>query len=299
MVKVICSESGIEFEAKTSRTKQHPDVADMKNRAYKNGNYSEVTGAMAQVRKSGGYETVEQYIQMVREAIASKNEAIKNREIRANEEKARREEEKKQFAAWKVTNGYTEVTTSEQVAYDNPNATDFIDEYLYRTEYTTTITAPDGQTISSMDCWSIFQGKTTLVDLRASQQAKIVEAEVKQQADIRKEKEHEASITQFATVYARIKATATKVKDFHFPRDAEIIIKVTRGKSDFRSRDEIQKTQINGIDTWRVVRGTGYDDDGIWEYWCTDPIKAELSPLTPAPKTADEWDYSRLDDIFG
>jgi len=65
MVEIICSESGIKFEAATRRTKQHPLIAAAKAKANKDSKYRELNEALAAVRKSGGYETIEQFMALV------------------------------------------------------------------------------------------------------------------------------------------------------------------------------------------------------------------------------------------
>jgi hypothetical protein len=65
MVKVKCQHSGIEFEAKTSRTKQHPFITKLKQDGAMNGDYREVNQCLANVTMAGGYDTIEEYMALV------------------------------------------------------------------------------------------------------------------------------------------------------------------------------------------------------------------------------------------
>jgi hypothetical protein len=53
MVKVICQYTGIEFEAKSARTKNHPEVAQWLAEANQKGCYSELITALRQWKESG------------------------------------------------------------------------------------------------------------------------------------------------------------------------------------------------------------------------------------------------------
>lgn len=53
MVKVICQYSGIEFEAASKRTKNHPDLADWMQRSNKLGIYNDLMSEISAVRATG------------------------------------------------------------------------------------------------------------------------------------------------------------------------------------------------------------------------------------------------------
>ncbi|MCB8942551.1 MAG: hypothetical protein H6658_02125 [Ardenticatenaceae bacterium] len=88
MVTIKCQHSGIEFEAKSTRTRQHPLVAAFKNESVR-GNYSQAMEALEKAAKVGGYTTIEEYMTLVKKimsgAVAAKNEAI-NRQRQAERE---------------------------------------------------------------------------------------------------------------------------------------------------------------------------------------------------------------------
>lgn len=65
MVKVICQYSGIEFEAATKRSKNHPIIAARIDREYKRGDLNAFTAAMENVKRAGGYATIEEFMTRV------------------------------------------------------------------------------------------------------------------------------------------------------------------------------------------------------------------------------------------
>ena len=99
MVKVICQHSGIEFEAASKRSKNHPMVSDLKVRANKDGNYREVNNAMDAVKKDGGYETIEEFMSKVNDHINGKKQAIKSREAKFAEREQAVAEREARFEA--------------------------------------------------------------------------------------------------------------------------------------------------------------------------------------------------------
>lgn len=89
MTNVTCKHSGIEFEAKTKRTTQHPDIAEAKAKANKRGNYSDLMTALDDVRNAGNYTTIDEYMTLVNECISGADES--RREIQRSREAAKRE----------------------------------------------------------------------------------------------------------------------------------------------------------------------------------------------------------------
>lgn len=96
MITAICQHSGLEFEASSKRTKQHPNVAALKSTAYDNGNYAEVMQALDTVKERGGYKTIEEYLDLVNEIASGKVTASRDARKREREEKAQREEARRE-----------------------------------------------------------------------------------------------------------------------------------------------------------------------------------------------------------
>lgn len=114
MVTIKCKHSGIVFEAKTKRTKQHPDIAALKQRANKDGNYREVDNALDAVTKAGGYSTIEKYMQlvndMVAKAIDAKRQASNKLAAERRAEQTRRHDAKNN--ATTIIHGYAKLVTN-------------------------------------------------------------------------------------------------------------------------------------------------------------------------------------------
>ncbi|SRR6266700_1168480 len=97
MVKVICEKTGIEFEAATKRTKNHPSIMMILNDANKYGWYADALEALKSGRKSG-FSMIEQFVSALRNAEEQYKEqtnavyAAQNRERKAVEEAKRQRE---------------------------------------------------------------------------------------------------------------------------------------------------------------------------------------------------------------
>lgn len=109
MTTVICQHSGIEFEAASSRTKQHPLVAAFKNDAQKNDNYNLALQALDKARAAGGYTTIEQYMAVVNDIMTGKvqaktAQANARRQAEQDAEKSRRENKAQREAQNRLLN---------------------------------------------------------------------------------------------------------------------------------------------------------------------------------------------------
>lgn len=76
MVQVTCQHSGIQFEAKTKRTKMHPKVARFKNSKTAVQNWGHAVAALDEVATSGEYQTVEEYVEQVKALFEQKLTAV-------------------------------------------------------------------------------------------------------------------------------------------------------------------------------------------------------------------------------
>lgn len=96
MVKVTCSESKIEFEAATARTKQHPRIATLKAEGNRRGTYREVNEALTAVRKAGDYTTIDEFMAKINDIFTAN--AVKSAEAskRAREAAAKHADEMQQ-----------------------------------------------------------------------------------------------------------------------------------------------------------------------------------------------------------
>lgn len=111
MIIVKCQHSGIEFEANTSRTKQHPKVAAFKNSNVKNY-YRQACESLDEAAGED-YQTIDEYLTIVNRIFKAKTakrdaEITERKRQQAQEEKARYEARKQREAtnAKLRANGY-------------------------------------------------------------------------------------------------------------------------------------------------------------------------------------------------
>lgn len=90
-VTIKCQHSGIEFEAATRRTKQHPYVAAAKKAASKDGRHRELDKALSDVAEDSNYTTIEEYMQQVNERLKGVETIQVKREVARQEYKRRYE----------------------------------------------------------------------------------------------------------------------------------------------------------------------------------------------------------------
>lgn len=162
MVKVICEKTGLEFEAKTSRTKNHPQIMNIVNEASKDGWYRECLAALEEYKCK--FESVEEYVEIldtVRESHENKVSALwkaKVQEKFAAREAAR---EKAIRDAKLARHGYT----WQRVSYP-------IDDEDYA--YYTVLVAPDGAEVSVSQALAEIENPA-LVQERLAKQAQTVQ----------------------------------------------------------------------------------------------------------------------------
>lgn len=277
MVEVTCSESGIVFEAPTRRTKQHPEIAALKSEGNKNQTYREVNDALAAVRKAGGYETIDEFMTLVREHMTGKiqrrNKAQREQalaEEKAREElKARRQRENALLKAngyqWKVE--YVE-EEEPQMEWRAPG------KYFYLVD-------PDGHQISKEQALAeIERGRDVVrAEITAKrEQQRAVEAEAKAQ-QAAEDAANDKALAVFDAQVAEIRAVAQQVERFD-SLDFEVIatsgVHYSGRYGSYRKHDCIKRGQINGVTCYVTITGTGYDDDGYYQYYSENPEAAGL-----------------------
>ena len=270
MVKIICKESGIEFEAATKRTQQHPLVAAIKQQGNENGTYREVNNALMAVRKAGGYTTIEQYMGKVRD-ILNGNAAKRQEESEKRAEWARKEEQQRQEAKLKRQQDNA-ILKAHGYTWDKEETTGYFGGVGDRPEYEWVLRDPDGHTISVRQAFDeIERGRDVVrAEIAAQQAAKV-------QAEKQAEQDKAESIAAFEKMHNEISATMQRVDSISFearrdwPRIASI-----KNTSASRRYDGIWRGEINGVTCYVVVVRTGYDDDGYHYFYSADPAKANL-----------------------
>jgi hypothetical protein len=133
MVKVKCQHSGIEFEAKTTRTKQHPYVTKLKqDSSVTGGDYRQVIYVLSKIANEGGYATIEEYMSLV------------FAELKAQEEISR-EHSKRELERYKAH--LQETDEQNSILKDNGYLWRFkmIEQGRQKLFY---LTSPDGRTVT-------------------------------------------------------------------------------------------------------------------------------------------------------
>lgn len=141
MVEVICEKSGLMFEARTKRTKNHPQIMALINGAYENGWYSQALETIKRGRERG-FTTIEQFVDALRKTEAS---AIGARSADI-EERIRREQDAKEARRQRhVTNDLLRDCGYRWQKYEN----DEEDIDLYgQPEYEWQLKTPDGRFVT-------------------------------------------------------------------------------------------------------------------------------------------------------
>jgi len=161
MVTIKCQHSGLEFEAETRRTKQHPRIAAAKQQAHKDGLSREMEAALDSVQRSGEYTTIDEYMEQVTAIMRGEEQSAKEQKNARNraqaERKAAREEA---LAKREATNrllkqhGYTwhvDVVDAQDIsdAMDTRN-----------TDKTFFLTSPNGEVVSVEQALSAIEQET-------------------------------------------------------------------------------------------------------------------------------------------
>jgi hypothetical protein len=277
MVKVKCQHSGIEFEAATARTKQHPLVAEIKNDSTKKGNYREVNQALANVAKAGGYSTIEEYMSMVKADLKSQDakadEAAAKRREFAKEEEARKEalrQKREEQNAVLKANGYKwtkdEVGTEGAAAYGGGSG-----EFSH---YAWTLWSPDNRVVTveqAMD--EIVRGADVV---KAEKIAKAAQERIEHETQEQAKHEEAAKVSAQEQIYKAIEKEVRKlaqVEHFSFKRsEFERVADFRPGL--YGTSYEILKGEINGVTCYVVAQ---YGDMDWNDYYCADPEAAGLT----------------------
>jgi len=93
-VTVKCQYTGIEFEAKSKRSKNHPQVAALLAEANKNRTYSAVKDALTEGQELG-FETIDEYIEFARAAMFTANAKFTARMNQMRAERKAKQEAKR------------------------------------------------------------------------------------------------------------------------------------------------------------------------------------------------------------
>lgn len=274
MVTVICQHSGIEFEAATKRTKQHPEIATLKDRANKEGNYREVGDALDTVKKAGGYSTIEEYMDLVRTELQTKRDAFlaraaKQREWQAKDEseKIEREARRAEENALLNANGYTwrkeAIGTEDSDMRGSYGAG--IGEFSH---YEWRLYAADGREVSKEQALAEIKFGVEFVQAEEAAYAEDAQRTERAKADTQAQKEQAYQVVKAEAV----KLTEVEFVDYNLRKEFETIASYRLGGT-VRG---VSKGTINEVLVYSVWQ-TG--DMDYYAFYCENPDAAGLTPL--------------------
>ncbi len=277
VVTIKCQHSGIEFEAQSKRTKQHPRVAKLKTDAHRDGNYRQMCDALDKIQKDGGYATIEEYVQLVKDRIVSIKAKRDARILEQRKADKQRKQSEKVLSAWLKENGYEYREVFNPRGLRGSDAFEVIDDPSF---YDHLLYAPDDEEIGRYDAQRIMNGELSIEQFRTEEFTKAHEAALIEKAE-REEKESKEKAWQDATdaFDAQVKEieqanTCVSVDWQDYPESAEVISK--HGCS----RDTIKVAEINGVKVYCINTGAGSDSfSGYSSYYCGDPAVAGFNPV--------------------
>lgn len=259
MVTITCQESGLEFEAETRRTKQHPEIRALKEWADKAGKFRELNAALSAVRKAGGYTTIEQFVSAVEahmnaaKAKAQELSVIRARDAREAEEaaKATRQRINDKLAA----HGYKWIKAGT-IAQDEDSL-----EWM--------VASPDGRVMDLHG--ALYEIERGIEAVRAEQAAK---------AAAEQSKQAEAATATEALDAAHIEISHACIEVTMFDTTGfEVTHSVPH--HGYRANDTIRRGMINGITCYLVIVGSSSDFDGYYHYYSADPATSGHTPKPP------------------
>ncbi|MGB1285846.1 MAG: hypothetical protein ACPG7F_04870 [Aggregatilineales bacterium] len=193
MVKVTCKESGIEFEAKTKRTIQHPLIAELKAKANRYNKYGETMKAIEKARGEE-YETVEEFVAIVNGIVNGKIEAQREAQRQQKAAKREREEKEQREKTLLVEHGYTlerEAIGTEEDQFPGGYAAGIGEFSHYRYYWQ----SPDGRRVSRQQA---------LDEIARGADVVLAEIEAEKQAAQAKREEKERIATQEKTAQDKL-----------------------------------------------------------------------------------------------
>lgn len=256
MVTVTCQHSNIKFEASSTRTKQHPLVADLKAWGNKTGKYAQVQNALDAVAKSGGYSTIGEYMDLVNQHMSGQRAAADRHAAARREEAETARRQREELNALLKANGYTwhvEIVDRDACALETRDE----GKYFY-------LTSPDGREVSvSQALDEIERG----ADVVAAEAAAAVQAEIDEQTAT------QAEADRIADAYKTVEVEAKALVQVE-PFNSADFSQVAHWRISNMSLREIRKGTINGVICYVI---SVYGDMDYSTYYCADPVAAGLT----------------------
>lgn len=269
MTTVTCQYSGLAFEARSSRAKNHPALADLLSQAHRADRYGEMVEVLQAVRKAGGYTTIEEFL------ILLGQRQNRRREI-AERQRAAEAESKRNFAEMqqrrRERNRLLKEAGFEWVGDWGTDTFDEIEEPSGRPPTHWYLIAPDGEQIAEEKAVAIVAGETTLAAVRTA------EAEAKREAERQQEaKRQEEAAEQQREADARRRVETIEVEPF----DRTGLTCIYRHQYNPYTSSElaIYAGEVNGVAVGVVnhYSSAGNDFMDSYRYYCADPEAAGLT----------------------
>lgn len=297
MTTVTCQHSGLEFESKSGRAKNHPALDSLLKDAYKRGVYGETMDALKAVRAAGGYETAEQYLARVNDILAGKvseRRARQEAQLRAEQEaeKARKEAKRQREAqnAFLRQHGYTwhkYAVGSEEDTFPGGYAAGIgeFDHYEWYLE------SPDGREVTVEQALDEIERGVDVV--RAEREARAIKEAAEREARAAVERaakeaaEREAEAEHQREQEARRQVETVEVESFDYTGFERIYSHMHNPRVS-SSATTVYAGAINGIPAGVVNRYSSYgnDFDDHYTYYCAAPEAAGLQRVAqPEPGT--------------
>ena len=287
MVTVKCQHSGIEFEAKSKRSKNHPQVSELKNKAANDGNYTEVCQAMDAVQEQGGYETIDEFLAQVQDIVNAKagrkaERQRKQREFERKAEQARREAKAKREAVNRRLREHGYKWHKEYADFD---------EYEEGEPSKWVLRSPDSREVTVAQALDEIEHGADAVQDKLAEivetggklpydvvlDGKLEEAEAKRkQAEKAAE---DAYRSEWETAKDEVKAKMIEVERFDYG-GFEAAFDRARTKHGARQIERIHHGQVNGIDCAVIYRYFGgHDFIEIEQFYSANPEQAGLTKI--------------------
>lgn len=289
MVKIVCQFTGIEFEAATKRSKNHPRISNLLNEANRDGWYS---AALDSIKKNrgAGVKDIKEFVAAAysaKEAYFTKKDA----DFAAQAEAVRKNKEQ------------MEAAKEARIAQNN-----FLREHGYHWSKTG-YSSYDAYEEGGPDEWELIAADGRLVEGKAAQaldeiergvevvlaeiQAKKAEKTRKEAQEIAAKEAGEAERTRQRSEYeAKVTEVKATCKEVEPPVDPETgwafgeekLVELIKGEliASYRHgyhnqySDRLYMGSYNGIACYVNHFGDSYDFDGVTQFWCANPEKANL-----------------------
>ena len=261
MTTITCQYSGLEFEAKSSRAKNHPALADLLSRAHRDGNYSQMVETLQAVRKAGGYTTIEEFVALVNARLQKREEKFRAAEAVSKQRRDEAEQQRREQNALLKERGYTWFKNHH---YDFDHYEEEDGTFVWE------LYSADGRLVTVAQALDEIDRGVEVV--AAEQQARL-EAERQAQAEAEAEKEAERQ----REAAARAAVETVEVMPFDHTNFERIYSHMHNPRVS-SSATTIYAGTVNGIPAGvvNVYSSYGNDYDDLCFYYCADPEAAGL-----------------------